>query len=100
MSLEFSLAENPFNKDATFGSKYRNRLDFDEYDRLRESRHLRESQDSIRAQLIEKDFRMHMNLEKELGEKSREELLQAHQKNMDDLDKLFHNLQMSLNGTG
>ena len=41
-----------------------------------------------------------MNLEKELGEKSREELLQAHQKNMDDLDKLFHNLQMSLNGTG
>ena len=42
-SVEFSLAENPFNKDATFGkmSKFNSRLDFEEHDRLRESRFLR-----------------------------------------------------------
>lgn len=47
---------------------------------------------------MEKDVRMHLELEKELAEKSREELLATHKKNMDDLDRLFANLQSSLKG--
>lgn len=79
-SVEFSLAENPFNKDATFGkmSKFNSRLDFEEHDRLRESRFLRLSQDSVRADMAAHEHKMHVELERELEEKSRDELLQTH----------------------
>ena len=99
-SVEFSLAENPFNKDATFGkmSKFNSRLDFEEHDRLRESRFLRLSQDSVRADMAAHEHKMHVELERELEEKSRDELLQTHQKNMADLDRLFNQLQSSLHG--
>jgi len=39
-----------------------------------------------------KDARMSYKFELELREKSREELLQTHQQNMDDLDKLYKEL--------
>ena len=99
-SVEISMAENPFNKDATFGniSKYLSRQDFEEHDRLRESRFLRLSHDSVRADLAAHEHKMYVELERELEEKSRDELLQTHQKNMADLDKLFNQLQSSLNG--
>lgn len=93
-SVEISMAENPFNKDATFGnmSKYLSRHDFEEHDRLRESRFLRLSHDSVRADLAAHEHKMYVELERELEEKSRDELLQTHQKNMADLDKLFNQL--------
>lgn len=41
-SLEFSLAENPFNKNATFGEGLVTRLEgYEEHVKMRESRHLR-----------------------------------------------------------
>ena len=94
------MAENPFNKDATFGnmSKHLTRHDFEEHDRLRESRFLRLSHESVRADLAAHEHKMYVELERELEEKSRDELLQTHQKNMADLDKLFNQLQSSLNG--
>lgn len=77
-SVEFSLAENPFNKDATFGQLSKARQDFDEHDRLRESRFLRLSHDSVRADLAAHEHKMYVELERELEEKSRDELLQSH----------------------
>ena len=72
--------------------------DWEEHQILRESRYLRESHDTVKASIAEKDSRLNLNLDRELAEKSREELLQTHQKNMDDLDKLFTDLQKTLNG--
>jgi hypothetical protein len=69
-SLDFSLAENPFIKDATFGEGLKNKR-FEEYELLRESRHLRESQDSIRVQSIERD-RTNFLIDRELDLKTRE----------------------------
>lgn len=43
-SVEFSLAENPFNKDATFGEgllSKKMQADYDEHERMREAKHLR-----------------------------------------------------------
>lgn len=97
-SVELSMVENPFNKDATFGQLSRARVDFDEHDRLRESRFLRLSHDSVRADLAAHEHKMYVELERELEEKSRDELLQTHQRNMADLDKLFNDLQSSLHG--
>lgn len=59
---------------------------------------MRESADTVKASLAEKDSKLNLNLERELAEKSREELLQSHHKNMADLDKLFSDLQKTLNG--
>lgn len=97
-SLDFSLAENPFIKDATFGEGLKNKR-FQEHELLRESRHLRESQDSIRVHSIERD-RTNFLIDRELDLKTREQLLETHQRNMNDLDNLFQNLQMSLYGNG
>jgi hypothetical protein len=79
-SVEFSLAENPFNKNETFGkmSKFYSRLEFEEHDRLRESKFLRMSQESVRADMAAKEHKMHVELERELEEKSRDELMQSH----------------------
>jgi hypothetical protein len=97
-SVEFSHAENPFNKDATFGEGLQRQLmDQSEHERLRESKHMRLSHESIRAAIVEKDHRLEQQLDRELAEKSRDELLESHKRNMDDLDKLFRNLQHSLN---
>lgn len=95
-SLNLSGVENPFQKDATFGhsllKKELARGAFDEHDAIRESKHVRESQESIITGLSMKDARMSYKFELELREKSRDELLQTHQQNMDDLDKLYKEL--------
>ena len=43
---------------------------------------------------------MSYKFELELREKSRDELLKTHQQNMDDLDKLYKDMQASLAGNG
>ena len=78
-SLNLSVVENPFQKDATFGhsllKKELARGAFDEHDAIRESKHVRESQESIITGLSMKDARMSYKFELELREKSRDELL-------------------------